>query len=261
VSGAAHHGTGLLIPADTAVHRLPPQCKVAATGLLVLAAASAPREALWVYALDGAVVLGLAALARVPAGTLLRRLSVEIPFLLFILALPFVASGPRVGVLGLPVSELGALAALSIACKATIGLLATGVLAATTSLPDIVEGLERLRVPRAFTAVAAFIVRYAEVLVGDFRRMRTAMVCRGADARWLWQARDTAAGAASLLVRSFERSERVYLAMVSRGFTGLLPAAGPAGRPAGGWAWAASLAVPALAWIVTLVAWVWRAGA
>jgi cobalt/nickel transport system permease protein len=256
VSGAAHHGQGLVVPADTPVHRLPAQCKVAATGLFVLAAASAPREALWVYALDGALLLAVAAVARVPPLTLLRRLTVEIPFLAFVVLLPFAASGPRVAVLGIPVSRLGALAALAIACKATIGLLATSVLAATTPLPDIIEGLERLRVPRVFTAVAAFTVRYAEVLAGDLRRMRVARLCRGGDARWLWQARDVAVTAAALLVRSYERGERVHLAMVSRGFTGLAPAGLPE-RPAGAVAWAAALALPAAAGAATLAAWGW----
>lgn len=258
MSATAHHGGGLVVPADTPLHRLPPQCKVAATALFVLAAASAPRQQPWTYALDGALVLGLAALARIPPLALLRRLTVELPFLAFVLVLPLIATGPRTSVLGLPVSEPGAQAALVIAGKATIGLLATSVLAATTTLPDILEGLERLRVPPVFTAVAAFTVRYGDVLAADFRRLRVARVCRGADPRWLWQARDVAGTVASLFVRSYERSERVHLAMLSRGYTGVAPPAA-AGAPAPPGAWTVALALPAVAGAATLLAWTWPA--
>jgi len=258
MSGAAHgNGQGLLVAADSPVHRLPAQCKVAAAALFVLASVSAPREELWSYAWDAALLLGACAVARVPATTLIRRLVVEVPFLLFLLALPFAVAGPRTSLLGVPVSAAGGLAALAIACKATIGLLATGLLAATTSLADIVDGVDRLHVPGVFTAVASFTVRYGEVLAGEFRRLQVARVCRGGDARWLWQARDVASCVAALLVRSFERGERVYLAMLSRGYTGMVPA-GLAGTAAGPVAWGVSLALPAAAGAATAIAWAWR---
>src|SRR2546430_14281625 len=82
-------------------------------------------------------------------------------------------------------------------------------------------------------------------------------VCRGGDARWLWQARDVAACAAALLVRSFERGERVYLAMLSRGYDGTAPA-GLAGPPGSAGAWLACLALPAAALLGTLLAWAIR---
>jgi cobalt/nickel transport system permease protein len=147
---------------------------------------------------------------------------------------------------GIAVSVPGLYAAATITLKATFGLLATGILAATTPLPEIITGLERLRVPRVFTAVAAFMVRYLEVLSGELARMRTAALCRGASPRWLWQVRDLTPGLGALIVRSFERGERVYLAMASRGYTGTLPAA-LTGAAASRVAWAGALTVPVLA--------------
>jgi cobalt/nickel transport system permease protein len=97
------------------------------------------------------------------------------------------------------------------------------------------------------------MVRYTEVLVAEWARMRTAALCRGGNPRWLWQVRDMTAGLGALVVRSFERGERVYLAMASRGYTGILPTA-LTGAPASGLAWAGALAVPALAAFATALA-------
>ncbi len=243
----------LLVPADTPVHRMAPQCKVAATGLFVLAVAATPAGAYWPYLWYLLLLAVVAALAALPPLTLLRRLVVEVPFLLFVLALPFLGTPPQLTVLGVDLSVPGLHAAAAIALKATFGLLTTGILAATTPLPEIITGLERLRVPRVFTAVASFMVRYTEVLLAELARMRTAAACRGADPRWLWQIRDVTAGLGALVVRSFERGERVYLAMASRGYTGALPPA-LTGTAASRTAWATALALPMLAVTGTILA-------
>ncbi|MGH4002397.1 MAG: energy-coupling factor transporter transmembrane component T, partial [Pseudonocardiaceae bacterium] len=166
-------------------------------------------------------------------------------FLLFVLALPVLGAPPQLTLLGVSLSVPGLHAAAAISLKATFGLLAAGILAATTPLPEIITGLERLRVPRVFTAVASFMVRYTEVVLGELARMRTAAACRGADPRWLWQIRDVATGLGALVIRSFERGERVYLAMASRGYTGTLPPA-LTGNPASRTAWGFALALPML---------------
>jgi cobalt/nickel transport system permease protein len=241
---ATHHG--LLVPADTPVHRLAPQCKVAATALFVLAVACTPAGSYWPYLCDLLLLAAVATLARLPPLILARRLLVEVPFVLFVLVLPMLGGPPRLTVLGFGLSVPGLHAAATITLKATFGLLATGILAATTPLPEIITGLERLRVPRVFTAVAAFMVRYLDLLAAELARMRTAALCRGGSPRWFWQVREVASGLGALIVRSFERGERVYLAMASRGYAGTTPtvltgAAAPRG------AWAAALAVPALA--------------
>ena len=69
----------------------------------------------------------------------------------------------------------------------------------------------------------AFMIRYGDVVTDEMSRMRIARESRGGRARWLWQARATATSAGALFVRSYERGERVYLAMESRGYTGSMP--------------------------------------
>ena len=67
------------------------------------------------------------------------------------------------------------------------------------------------------------MVRYSDVLLDELRRMRIARLSRGHDPRWLWQSRAIGATAGTLFVRSFERGERVHIAMLSRGYDGRMP--------------------------------------
>jgi cobalt/nickel transport system permease protein len=255
MSGAAHNpGADLLIPADTPLHRAAPQCKVAATTLCILLVACTPREVYWPYLGYGFLLAVAAYIAQIPAMTLLRRLVVEIPFVFFVVLLPFLATGPVVHVLGVPLAIAGLQSGASIVLKASFGLLATGVLAATTPLPEVITGLERLRVPKIFTAVASFMIRYVEVLNSELNRLRTARACRGGDPRWLWQARDTAMSVGALFVRAFERGERVYLAMASRGYEGSLPTT-LTGEPAPKITWVAALTLPAIFAALIATAW------
>ena len=112
---------------------------------------------------------------------------------------------------------------------------ATSVLAATTTVPELLRGLERLRVPKPIVAITGFMVRYGDVITDDMRRMKIARQSRGYDPRWLWQAEAVATSAGALFIRSYERGERVYLAMLSRGYDGALPAFDRRRRPPRDW--------------------------
>jgi len=250
------HGT-VEAPVETALHRAPAECKVLATLVFVVAVALVPRGALvWPYAVDAALLAAVAAAARTPPGLLGRRVAIEAPFILFVVLLPIFTAGPRVDVLGVSLSEEGLWTAWGITAKATLAVLATGVLAWTTPAPDILRGAERLRMPRRLVAIAGFALRYLEVILGELRRMQLARVARGDDPRWLWQARAVGRSAGALAVRAFARGERVHVAMLARGYDGALPVTdlAPAAAPA---AWAAALVAPAAATAVLLVSWGW----
>jgi cobalt/nickel transport system permease protein len=219
---------------ETPFHRAPSECKVLATILFVLAVALVPRGRLvWPYALDATLLLCVAVIARVDPRMLFGRLVIELPFVLFVVLLPFVA-------------EDGGWLAFGIVAKATLAVLATGVLAWTTSGPEILRGAERLGLPRVLVAIAGFALRYAQVITDELRRMRLARVQRGDRARWLWQSRAAARGVGALTVRTFERGERVHVAMLARGYDGRMPALRLA-PAASGVAWVGAVLVPAVA--------------
>lgn len=240
-------------PVETALHRAAPECKLAAVVVFVLAVALVPHGQVLPYAVDLAVLLALATWARAEPAFLARRLLVEVPFVAFVILLPFVSDGPRVEVLGIGLSADGLWTAWGIAAKATLAVLATGVLAATTTGPEIIAGLERLRAPRTLTAVAGFALRYAQVVMEELRRLQLARVARGDDPRWLWQARTVARTAGAVAIRCFERGERVHAAMLARGFDGRMPVLG-LGSSATATAWAVAGAVVLPATVLTVAA-------
>jgi cobalt/nickel transport system permease protein len=241
VSGSAHNEE-VVATVETPLHRAPAECKVLATILFVVAVALVPRgELVWPYAADLALLACVAFVARTPPSLLARRLVIEVPFVLFVLVLPFAADSFTDGLW----------LSFGILAKATLAVLATGVLAWTTPAPEVLRGAERLHVPPTLIAIAGFALRYLQVLLDELRRMRLARVQRGDDSRWFWQAHGTGRTVGALVVRTFERGERVHVAMLARGYDGRMPALAlsPAASPL---AWAAALSFAALPWAVTV---------
>jgi cobalt/nickel transport system permease protein len=236
------------------VHRLEPHTKLVAVLAFALVVVLTPVHAGWAplaYAGFLVLLLAVAAVARVRPGRLLRGLAVEVPFVFFALLLPVVSRGPRTDVLGVPLSESGLAAGGSILAKATLSVLAATLLAATTDPRALLRGLERLRLPSVLVQILTFMIRYADVISGELRRMKVARESRGFRGRHLGALRVLGPAAGSLFIRSYERGERVHLAMLSRGYTGRLPT-GPVAA-VGGRTWAAALSLP-LAAAAVLVA-------
>ena len=253
--GAAHGGTlvARYVPGDSAVHRLEPHLKLVSVLAFAVVVVSTPVHATWApaaYAGYLLAVLTAAAVAGVGPGRLVRGLVVEVPFVAFAVLLPFVAPGPQVEVLGLSLSRTGLAAGGGLLAKATLSILAATVLSATTEPRALLRGLERLRLPQALVQILMFMIRYADVVGGELQRMRVARESRGFTGGGLRGLRVMAATAGALFIRSYERGERVHLAMLSRGYSGRLPA-GPAAA-AGLRAWAVALTLPLAAAAVLL---------
>ncbi|QYJ04294.1 cobalt ECF transporter T component CbiQ [Nocardioides panacisoli] len=219
----AGHGHRLHYHGHSRIHRAPAHLKLVVLLAFVLTVVATPRE--W-YAAYGAyllVVLAAIVAAGVPVTYVLKRSVIEVPFLVFAAMMPFIARGPEVEVLGVGLSEAGLVAAWGLAAKGTLGVLASLTLAATTEPGDVLTGLQRLRLPDLLVQIMAFMIRYLDVVTADLGRMITAMRSRGADPRsprhWPTLARTLGA----LFVRSYERGERVHLAMLSRGYRGRMP--------------------------------------
>lgn len=219
----AQHGHRLHFHGHSPVHRAPAHLKVVGLVGFMLVVVATPGTLWPVFAGYAVVVASVIALSRVPVSYLAPRMLVETPFVVFAVLLPFVATGPRTEVLGLSVSQAGLVAAGALLMKGTIGVASALTLAATTESDDLLRGLQRLRVPDLLVQIAGFMIRYLDVVTGDLRRMITSMRSRGCDPRsprhWPTLARSLGA----LFIRSYERGERVHLAMLSRGYTGTLP--------------------------------------
>jgi cobalt/nickel transport system permease protein len=248
----AGHRHALYVHEHSPVHRIAPEAKVLALFLFVVAVAITPREAIWAFATYALIEIVVIRVSRVPFQFVVSRLLAVLPFVIFALFLPFVGQGKDANFFGIAISTEGVWAMWNIFAKAVLGGVASILLAATTETPDILKGFSRLKVPGVITAIASFMIRYLEVIAGELGRMRIAMTARGYDPRWLWQSRPIAASAGTLFVRSYERGERIYEAMLSRGYTGDMPMIG--GDTATSRQWTVAMTFPAIALAVALTA-------
>lgn len=244
--GAGHHHQ-LYRPGDSPVHRLPPQCKLVAVLAFAGVVVATPREAFWAFGAYTLLLALVAGVARVPLTHVLRRMAIEIPFVLFALAIPIIGMGERTEVLGLSLSVQGLWAAWNILAKASLGVVASILLAATTEPRMILLGAQRLRLPSLLVQIAMFMLRYLDVIMDEMRRMRVARESRGFEARNLMQIPVIARSAGALFIRSYERGERVHLAMLSRGYNGSLPIIHELSGSGRQWGVALALPVTALA--------------
>ncbi len=251
---AGHGAHALYRPGASPVHRLAPEVKMVTATTFAVAVVATPREAFWAFAAYAMLILLAVVLAQIPFGWLLRRLPIVAPFLVFALVLPFLGGGQRVSVAGMALSADGLLGGWNILAKTLLGLCASLLLVGTTTVRDLMLGLDRLCCPSALTQIATLMLRYLDVTLAEARRMRVARLSRGDDPRFLWQARGFATALGALFLRSYERGERVWLAMRSRGFTGRMP---PAWHDAGAATvrqWTVAVSVCAISVTVALVA-------
>ncbi|MFE6521498.1 cobalt ECF transporter T component CbiQ [Streptomyces sp. NPDC057794] len=249
----AGHAHKLYRHGHSPVHGLPPHTKLAAVFGFVVVVVSTPREAMWAFGLYAALLGIVAYAARVPAAFLLRRLLIEVPFVAFAVLMPFVAEGERVEVLGLSLSVNGLWGAWNVLAKGTLGVAASVLLAATTELRELLLGLQRLKLPALLVQIASFMIRYGDVITDEMRRMRIARESRGFEASGVRHWGVLAKSAGALFIRSYERGERVHLAMISRGYAGSMPVIDEVTASRAQWSYA--MALPGAALAVCLLGW------
>jgi len=178
------------------------------------------------------VLVAASALARLGPLRLSRGAFIAAPFLLA--ALPLVFTRPEqplgsidLGPLRLTISGEGLRIFTTIAIKSWLSVQAALLLTYTTSFHDLLDALRELRLPRVMVAIIGFMYRYLAVLGDEAQRLMRARAARSAVAVGVqgggsiaWRARVTGGMVGSLFLRSYERSERIYAAMLARGFEG-----------------------------------------
>jgi len=204
---------------DTPAHRLDARVKAAVTIVFVAVVMSFPRREVSALTPFLLYPVSLAALGRVPAGLILKKALVAAPFALavgivspFLDREPVASAGPLVITGG-----LATLASIMFRFALTVG--AALVLVACTGMHRLAAGLERLGVPSVFAVQLLFLYRYCFV-VGDEGLRMTRSVRMRADPRRPLGWRTYRALLGNLLLRSIDRAQRVYRAMLARCFDG-----------------------------------------
>jgi cobalt/nickel transport system permease protein len=213
------------VAGDSPIRRLDPRAKIAGLLSVTLIAVSAPVDRWPTYAACAAALVAIAAAARVGPAAIARRARIVLPLVLLAGALvPFVRTGGATHAIGpLTVHDAGLRTFAQLAAKATIGTVAAVLLAATTTVPELLRGFDALRAPRTLVLIAALMHRYLFVLGDEAARMRIALAARGYRPRHALKAAPAGHVAGALFLRAHARGERVHRAMLARGFSGALP--------------------------------------
>lgn len=218
-------------PRASVVHRLDPRIKLGLTLILLLTIALTPLGAWAVYVLLWALILVIILLAEVGVGFILRRAFLAAPFVFAAMPLLFTVSGPAALTLpwGWVVTQPGLARFIHIALQSWLSVQVAMLLSASASFPELLIALRAWRVPRLLVAVFGLMWRNLFVLVDEVLRLLRARAARSgatADPRrraggsvW-WRARVAGGLAGNLFVRGFERSDRLYAAMLARGYDG-----------------------------------------
>jgi cobalt/nickel transport system permease protein len=199
--------------------------------VFILTSAFTPVAAWPVYILLLALILSAELLTDLGIPFFLKRAFLALPFVLAALPVLFTIDGELLARLpfGMALSREGLERFLSIAFKSWISIQVAILLATTTPFPEILRAMRALRLPRLFVAIVGLMWRYLFVIVDEVLRLMRARSSRSGHSHQpglrpggtiLWRARVTGGMAGSLFLRSIERSDRIYNAMLARGYDG-----------------------------------------
>ena len=220
------------IAGSSLIHALDARVKVPLTLAFILTISFLPFGAWPAYVLLLALTVSAALLSEIGLARFFRRSLLAVPFVLAALPLLFTIPGSPLAQfnlfgLALTLSAEGLTRFASIAFKSWLSVQAAIVMAATTNLPELLLALRALKLPRLLAAVIGLMWRYLFVLVDEAGRLIRAREARSGSREGspkggglAWRAGVAGGMAGSLMLRSLERSDRVYTAMLARGYDG-----------------------------------------
>ena len=211
---------------DSVIHKMDARAKIIMFFALVVTAVSTSAANYYAFAVYLGIVLLLLSLSRLPWTHVLKRSLIVVPFVLMVAVfIPFLktdAVGGGYNLVGLNMSRSGLLVLWNVVVKSYISVLSLVVLSSSTAFRDLMRGFERLKVPSIFIAISSFMYRYLFIVNDEALRMKIARDSRNFSGRWIWDTKVIGHMIATLFLRSYERGERVYMAMSSRGYDGTI---------------------------------------
>jgi len=205
---------------ETIIHRLDPRAKTLATVAFILTVVSYPKYSVAPLIPFAIYPLIFIILGQIPPGLILKRTAAVSPLAVLVgIFNPLLDTEPMARIGGIEITG-GWISFISILLRFFLTVGAALALVATTSFPRICQGLDALKVPRAFIVQMLFLYRYLFVLIGEAVRMRRARDLRRFGRRMGLRPRVAVSLIGVLFLRTYERAERIFLAMCARGFDG-----------------------------------------
>ena len=204
---------------DSFIHQLDPRVKIIIAGVFSLVVALTHEFAV-LFAAAGFILLLLVAAKLHPKKVFLRLVVVNGFILVLWLFLPFTMPGKMLFTLfGLEATKEGIHYASLITIKSNTIIIACIVLLSTCSIFKLVYALSRLYIPNKLIHIFFFTYRYIHVINLEYLRLRNAMRMRCFKPKTnLHTYRSFAYLIGMLIIKSYERSKRIYDAMICRGF-------------------------------------------
>ena len=191
------------------IHDLDPRTKITIFVLFVVFIVITPPLEFGRFALYSLLIGSLVAVSGLPVIFILKRLLTIAPFVIGIsLFIPFLESADP------------AVVFWNICVKSSLSALCLILLSSTTPFPYLLKGLEKFRAPKIVIMVLSFVYRYLFISIDELMRMKQAKDSRTIRPGRLLEFKALSSLVGSLFIRSYERGERVYLAMCARGFNG-----------------------------------------
>jgi cobalt/nickel transport system permease protein len=224
---------------ESFIHHLDPRVKVIVTVVFILSNALLPDGAWTAFAISWLFLLFVNVLSNLGITFTLKRSFVALPFALVAITVLFSIPGEaltsfHILMWNLTITDMGLLRFVSILVRSWLSVQMAIMLVATARFPDIIHALEHLRVPSILTTIIAFLYRYLFVLADEVFRLLRAREARSAAAAGsrsggsvAWRAGVAGNMAGQLFLRSYERSDRVYNAMLARGYAGHMQTMNP----------------------------------
>lgn len=215
-------------PENRLLHRLDARVKVITAFLLIAGIVVTPDYAWTAYTLLWTLIGSLAALSQLSVWRLGRRAGLALPFTLAAVTLLVTTPGqPILSVAGLMVTDTGLGRFLGIVLKSWLSMQVALLLTATTDSADLLSALRGLGVSETLVATISLMQRYLLTLKDEAERLLRARASRSgmregvkSGGNLLWRAQIAGGMVGNLFLRSYERSERVYAAMLARGYKG-----------------------------------------
>lgn len=208
-----------LAEGTTIVHQLHPMVKLISTVIYIAVVISFNR-----YNVSGLIPfvfypVVLMALADIPYSMVFKRVAMVLPFCAFAGISNIIFDKATVVIVGGFCITAGMVSFTSILLKSFLTVTAVLVLMATTQMAELTYQLRVLKIPEILVVQLTMTYRYISVLLEETTTMYTAYILRSPQHKGI-QMKDMGVFVGQLLLRSFDRGERVYCAMKCRGFEG-----------------------------------------
>ena len=208
-----------LATGDTSLHRLDPRAKVLVSLVFIVSVVSFGRYEISALIPFFIFPVIMVALGDLPAAYILKKIALLCPFALIVGIFNPVFDRQIIVQIGPAGISGGWISFLSIVLRALLTVGVALIMVGVTGFSAGCNALERMGMPKAFVVQLLFLYRYIFVLTEEGARTARARELRTFGKKGM-EMKSFTSLIGNLLLRTWERAERIYRAMLSRGFNG-----------------------------------------